>query len=83
MIGFINFVVKPSFEILVNIVPECNAYLTNIKQNLNFYENAVNKKDEKNDNNDVDLDSASESSESVPSSKQENNDNEEDEDDEQ
>ena len=84
MIGFINFVVKPSFEILVNIVPECNAYLTNIKQNLIFYENAVNKKDEKNDNNDVvDLDSASESSESVPSSKQENNDNEEDEDDEQ
>ena len=83
MIGFINFVVKPSFEILVNIVPECNAYLTNIKQNLNFYENAVNKKDEKNDNNDVDLDSASESSESVPSSKQENNDNKEDEDDEQ
>ena len=34
MIGFINFVTKPSFEILINIVPECNAYLSNMKQNL-------------------------------------------------
>ena len=47
MIGFINFVTKPSFEILINLVPECNAYLSNMKQNLIFYENALNKKEEK------------------------------------
>ena len=73
MIGFINFVTKPSFEILVNIVPECNAYLSNMKQNLIFYENAVNKKEEKN-NNDKDDDS-SQSSISIES-KGENEDDE-------
>ena len=73
MIGFINFVTKPSFEILVNIVPECNAYLSNMKQNLIFYENAVNKKEEK--NNDDEDDDSSQSSASIES-KGENDDDE-------
>ena len=73
MIGFINFVTKPSFEILVNIVPECNAYLSNMKQNLIFYENAVNKKKEK--NNDDEDDDSSQSSASIES-KGENEDDE-------
>ncbi len=73
MIGFINFVTKPSFEILVNIVPECNAYLSNMKQNLIFYENAVNKKEEK--NNDDEDDDSSQSSASIES-KGENEDDE-------
>ena len=50
MIGFINFVVKPTFEILVNIIPECNGYLYNIKHNLFFYENTSLKKEEKKNN---------------------------------
>ena len=73
MIGFINFVTKPSFEILINIVPECNAYLSNMKQNLIFYENAVNKKEEK--NNDDEDDDSSQSSASIES-KGENEDDE-------
>ena len=47
MIGFINFVCKPTFEIIVNIIPECSNYLFNIKQNLYYYENQI--KEEKND----------------------------------
>ena len=73
MIGFINFVTKPSFEILINLVPECNAYLSNMKQNLIFYENAVNKKEEK--NNDNEDSSSSQSSISIES-KGENEDDE-------
>ena len=73
MIGFINFVTKPSFEILVNLVPECSAYLSNMKQNLIFYENAVNKKEEKNNDDQEDL--SSQSSISIES-KGENDDDE-------
>ena len=41
LIVFINFVCKLIFEIIVNIIPECNNYLFNIKQNLYYYENQI------------------------------------------
>ena len=47
MVGFINFVSKPTFEIIVNIIPECSNYLFNIKENLYYYENRI--KEEKNE----------------------------------
>ena len=37
-IGFINFVVKPTFDILLNFIPEVSFYLKNLEINLNLYE---------------------------------------------
>ncbi len=37
-IGFIKFVVIPQFEMMINIVPEINTYLDNIKMNLKYSE---------------------------------------------
>lgn len=39
MIGFINFVVAPSIDLLVNLVPEISQYSTYIQTNLKKYEN--------------------------------------------
>lgn len=41
MIGFINFVVKPTIDILVNLIPQVNEYEDNIICNLKKYENAL------------------------------------------
>ena len=41
MIGFINFVVKPTIDILVNIIPEVNDYSEYIRGNLKKYETAL------------------------------------------
>ena len=38
MVGFISFVIKPTFEILINIVPEIKIYGENLKKNLIFYQ---------------------------------------------
>lgn len=43
MIGFINFVVGPTFDILVNIIPEMSDYSNYIKANLKKYEKAIEK----------------------------------------
>lgn len=58
MIGFINFVVLPTIEILFNILPEIPEYLINIKENLKKHQEEYKKdelakklKDEKNKNN--------------------------------
>lgn len=49
MIGFINFVVGPTFDILVNMIPEVSDYSNYIKANLKKYEKAIEKeKQEKN-----------------------------------
>ena len=40
MIGFINFVVKPTIDILVNLIPQVSEYEDNIICNLKKYENA-------------------------------------------
>lgn len=37
-IGFINFVVMPSFELLLNYLPDIFHYINNIKMNLQLYE---------------------------------------------
>ena len=50
MICFINFVSKPTFEIIVNIITEYNNYLFNIKKNLYYYEYQI--KEEKNESYD-------------------------------
>lgn len=41
MIGFINFVVMPTIDILVNLIPEVNDYADNIRGNLKKHENAL------------------------------------------
>lgn len=38
-IGFINFIVKPIFECIIIILPECQQYLTNCCENRIYYEN--------------------------------------------
>ena len=40
-IGFINFVVVPTFETLMNIIPHINPYMDIIKANLKRYENLL------------------------------------------
>ena len=42
-IGFIKFVVKPSFDVLKIISPEINTYCDNIIKNLKMYEEEVKK----------------------------------------
>ena len=41
MIGFINFVVKPTIDILVNLIPEVSEYGDNIRGNLKKHEAAL------------------------------------------
>lgn len=38
-IGFINFIVKPTFECIVNFIPDIQQYLYMIEENLKRYEN--------------------------------------------
>lgn len=45
-IGFINFVVMPTFEALLNITPEINPYMEFIKNNLRKFEAMVQEEDE-------------------------------------
>lgn len=40
-IGFINFVVVPTFETLMNIIPHINPYMDIIKANMKRYENLL------------------------------------------
>ena len=68
MVGFISFVIKPSFEILINIVPEIKILGENLKKNLIFYQHGnYEENDEENSENDE-----SENSEEI---KEEDNDN--------
>jgi cAMP-specific phosphodiesterase 4 len=43
-IGFINFIVLPTFETLYNFTPNIEEYLNNIKSNLRRYEEMTHKK---------------------------------------
>ena len=36
-IGFINFLVKPTFECLLNIIPQCNDYRINLNNNYEYF----------------------------------------------
>ena len=68
MVGFISFVIKPTFEILINIVPEIKILGENLKKNLIFYQHGnYEENDEENSENDE-----SENSEEI---KEEDNDN--------
>lgn len=40
-IGFINYIVKPTFECLLRIVPECKEYMENINSNLKAFESKL------------------------------------------
>lgn len=42
-IGFIKFVVNPQFEMIVNILPELHIYLSNLNNNLKYFENELEK----------------------------------------
>lgn len=44
-LGFINFIVEPTFDSLLKIIPEISPYMDNIKRNLKMFEQLV--KDEK------------------------------------
>jgi hypothetical protein len=44
-IGFINFVVLPTFEILLNIIPEVSCYYDRVKENFATYENRIKEKE--------------------------------------
>lgn len=43
-IGFISFVVQPTFDILSNFVPEIDYYMENLKKNTKKYEELANTK---------------------------------------
>lgn len=40
-IGFINFAVKPSYDAIMQFIPEIQPYMDNIKSNLKRFENMV------------------------------------------
>lgn len=40
-VGFIKFVVRPTFEIMVQLFPEINTYLEFINKNLKIYEDEI------------------------------------------
>jgi hypothetical protein len=44
-IGFINFVVLPTFEVLLNVIPEINGYVIKVKENFSIYEKRINELD--------------------------------------
>jgi cAMP-specific phosphodiesterase 4 len=44
-IGFINFVVLPTFEVLLNVIPEIGYYMDKVKENFSVYEKRVNEKE--------------------------------------
>ena len=46
MIGFIQFVVMPSMDILTNLIPEVKFYSENVRKNLIYYENEILKRSE-------------------------------------
>lgn len=46
-IGFIKFVVRPTFECIKNIIPEIYTYLEYINKNLKYYEEEVKKEEVK------------------------------------
>lgn len=47
-VGFINFVVKPTFTCLLNLIPEASFYMENIETNLKYYEELLQKEEKKN-----------------------------------
>jgi len=40
--GFIKFVVLPSYQLWVKLIPEFESIITNLKENLAFWENKTN-----------------------------------------
>ena len=46
-IGFIKFVVKPQFDLLMNIIPDIKTYLDNIAKNLKYCEEQIEKENSK------------------------------------
>ncbi len=46
-VAFIQFVVAPTFEVLLNIIPNVSPYYDTIKKNLNRYEALVKQDEEK------------------------------------
>lgn len=49
-IGFINFIVKPTFECMINIIPNLSVYMDNIVVNCKYYEDLVKAEEEKKSN---------------------------------
>ena len=45
-IGFITLIVKPTFEVMLQLIPECKEYMVNLNLNLNYYEEIDNKNKE-------------------------------------
>ena len=52
MIGFINFVVMPTIDIIVDLIPEVSQYGINIRNNLKKYEANVAAEKEKEEKKD-------------------------------
>jgi hypothetical protein len=46
-IGFINFVVLPTFQILLNVIPEIGPYVNRVKSNFEVYDKMVKEKEGK------------------------------------
>lgn len=46
-IGFIKFVISPSFDLLYNLIPETKYYFDNVQENLKFWEKKVEEKEQK------------------------------------
>jgi hypothetical protein len=49
-LGFINFVVLPTFEILLDVIPEISPYVDNVRSNFAIYENRALEKENKQQN---------------------------------
>jgi hypothetical protein len=44
-LGFINFVVLPTFEMLLNVIPEVKTYVELVRHNLSVYEDRIKARD--------------------------------------
>jgi len=47
-IGFINFIVRPHFEMMLKLLPHIQEYLENLKRNLKHYENELEMENKEN-----------------------------------
>jgi len=46
-VGFINFIVKPTFECILLMMPGVQPYMDNVKNNLEYYEVLIKQEEEK------------------------------------
>lgn len=46
-LGFINFIVKPTFDCIINLLPQVSVYMDNMRSNCKYYEELIKSEEEK------------------------------------